>query len=107
MKKIFISMPMRDLLEDEIRRRQEKLLELAGEYLHEPVTLLESYVSSEHKYSALACLGEAIKRMDDADYVLFASGWGQARGCKIEMACAVSYGKKILLEDNGKVEEAE
>ena len=41
MKKIYVSMSMRDMFEDEIARRQEKLLELAGEYLHEPVMLIE------------------------------------------------------------------
>ena len=98
---------MREKFEDEIRREQEKMLELAGEFLHEAVELVENYLPPDYKYSPLTCLGSAIKAMDDADYVLFAGDWQEARGCKIEMACAVGYDKKILLEDNGKIEEAE
>ena len=105
MKKIFVSMPMRDLFEDEIARKQGKLLELAGEHLHDAVELIDSYLPEEHFRKPLACLGEAIKRMADADYVVFGEGWRDARGCKIEMACAANYGKKILLEDNGNLEE--
>ena len=105
MKKIFVSMPMRDLFEDELPRKQVKLLELAGEYLHEAVELIDSYFSAEYLRKPLESVGEAIKRMSDADYVVFGEGWNEARGCKIEMACAANYGKKILLEDNGNLEE--
>lgn len=95
---------MRDLFEDEIHRRQEKLLELAGEYLHEPVMLIENFIT-DSKYDPLECLGEGIKRMASADYVLFADGFRKSRRCQIELACAVKYGKQILLEDNNKIEE--
>ena len=98
MKKIFVSLPMRDKFEDEIRREQERLLEAAGEYLKEPVKLIDTYLT-EGKYDALECLGEAIKRMAGADYVMFGRGWDDARWCKIEMACALQYNKKILIED--------
>ena len=103
-KKIFVSLPMGKLHEDEIRRKQEKLLELAGEYLHEPVMLIENFIT-DSKYDPLECLGEGIKRMASADYVLFADGFMKASGCKIELACAVKYGKQILLEDKNKIEE--
>ena len=104
MRKIYVVMAMRDMFEDEIARRQEKLLELAGEFLHEPVMLIETYIRNE-KYNALECLGECIKRMAKADYVLFADGWENSRRSKIEMACALEYNKNILLEQNNKIEE--
>ena len=95
-KKIFVSLPMRDKFEDEIRREQNRLLEAAGEYLKEPVKLIETY-QTEGKYDALEFLSEAIKRMAGADYVMFGRGWDDARGCKIEMACALQYNKKIVM----------
>ena len=104
MKKIYVSMSMRDMFEDEIARRQEKLLELAGEYLHEPVMLIETFIKPE-KYNALECLGEGIKRMADADYVLLSEGWENGRRSTIEMACALKYNKKILIEHNNRIEE--
>ena len=97
-------MPMRDLFEDEIRSRQQKLLELAGEYLHNPVMLIDTFIT-EGKYNQLECLGECIKRMSSADYVLFAEGFNKSFTCQLELACALKYGKKILLEDNKKLEE--
>ena len=104
MRRIYISMPVRDLFEDEIHRKNEQLLELVGEYLHEAVELVDKCMDTA-KYSALECLGEDIKRMAGADYVLFADGWETERGGKIEMACALKYGKDILLEQNNKIEE--
>ncbi|MBQ7220777.1 MAG: hypothetical protein IJS28_07350 [Synergistaceae bacterium] len=104
MQKIFVSMPMRDLFEDEIRSRQETLLKKVGEYLGKPVMLVETFIN-DGKLTALECLGELIKRMAGADWVLFASGWETARGCKIEMACALQYNKKILLENGSIIQE--
>ena len=103
-KGIFVSLPMRDKFEDEIRKEQRRLLDAAGEYLKEPVRLIETY-QTEGKYDALESLGECIKRMTGADYVLFGRGWDDARGCKIEMACALQYNKKILLEDGNIIQE--
>ena len=103
-KKIFVSLPMRDKFEDEIRREQGRLLKAAGDYLKEPVTLIETYLA-DGKYDALECLGEAIKRMAGADYVMFSKGWENARGCKIEMSIALQYNKKILIEDGNIIQE--
>ena len=47
MQKIYVSMPMRGLFEDELRSRQETLLAKAGEYLEEPVTLVENIIKDE------------------------------------------------------------
>ena len=104
MKKIYVSMAMRNMFEDEIARRQEKLLELAGEYLHEPVMLIETFIKDK-KYTALECLGEGLKRMAEADYVLLSDGWENGRRSTIEMACALKYNKNILLEHNNRIEE--
>ena len=102
--KVFVSLPMRDLFEDEVRKEQQRLLELAGEYLNSPVTLIDTY-QANGKYDPLECLGEAIKRMARADCVLFGDGWENARGCEIEMACARKYGKKTLIEHGNLIQE--
>ena len=103
MKKIFISMPMREKTIEEISAEREKLLERAGEYLKAPVELVGNCLS--HELSPLECLGESIKRMATADYVLFADGYENARGCEIEFTCAQKYDKKILVEHGNKIEE--
>ena len=103
MTKIFISMPTTYKTEGEIRREQEELLMLAGEYLKEPVSLVETNIEDE--VSPLECLGESIKRMSEADCVIFSDCWEDARGCRIEYACARDYGKKILVEHGGGLQD--
>ena len=103
-KRIYISMPERDMFEDEKARSRERLLELAGEYLKEPVEAITKY-DAEKERSELEQLGESIKRMTKADYVLFSGDWRAERRTQIEMACALKYQKEILLEDNKKIEE--
>lgn len=104
MKRIYISFPERDMFEDEVSRRQEKLLVLAGEYLHEPVEAVKKY-DAESQLSELEQLGESIKQMSKADYVVISGNWRQDRRSKIEMVCAVEYKKAILIEDSNKLEE--
>ena len=41
-------------------------------------------------------LGKSIELLSDADVVYFASGWENARGCRIEHECAVEYGVDII-----------
>ena len=103
-KKIYIIYPERDMFEDEKAYRQEKLLELAGEYLHEPVEAIRKY-DAETQCSELEQLGESIQQMSKADYVLISGNWGSERRSKIETVCALEYKKAILMEDGNKIEE--
>ena len=103
-KKIYITYPERDMFEDEKARRQEKLLELAGEYLHEPVEAIKKY-DAELQHSELEQLGESLKQMSKADYVLISGDWRSERRNKIEAVCAIEYMKPILMEDGNRLEE--
>lgn len=107
MKNIFISFPMRGKSREEIEAERSRLLKLASEYLGEPVVLISSYLNENVK--PLVCLGENLKRMAEADYVLFRDGFETAeRGapeCRIEHLCARGYDKKILLEINNQIQE--
>ena len=95
MKKIFISMPMAGKGKDDILSEQENILALVGAELQCDVELVESFVDNED-YSPLEFLGESLKRMAKADYVVFAEGYEYARGCGIERICAEQYGLEIL-----------
>ncbi len=94
MTKIFISLPMKDKTRAEIITEQGRLLEVANVILDEPVMLVETYINEE--LSPLECLGENLKRMAHADYVLFGEGWIGSRDCMIERECAEKYGIPIL-----------
>ena len=43
--------------------------------------------------------------MNTADYVVFAEGYENARGCRIEYTCACEYDKKILKEHGNEIQE--
>ena len=104
MKKVFVSMPMRGKGKEEIVKERERLLALAANTLGEPVELVESYLG-QGDYKPLECLGESLKRMASADFVVFGRGWKDARGCRIEHTCALEYGVAILdVESSGELE---
>ena len=94
---------MRDKERSEILSGQKKALSSLTEYLNEHLSLIESFLDVDA--TPLECLGESIKRMSFADYVLFAEGWENARGCRIEHECANEYGKKIFCENEGRITE--
>jgi hypothetical protein len=57
------------------------------------VNIIDSYFDDSNiKHSPVWCLGESIKLMSDADYVVFCNGWEDARGCRIERTIANEYG---------------
>lgn len=48
----------------------------------------------------LDCLGDCIKKMSEANIVVFAPGWDKSRGCRVEHQCAVEYQlSTIMLKD--------
>lgn len=104
MKKVFVSMPMRDKERSEIVPAQKKALSALNAYLGKPLMLIETFI--DDKASPLECLGESIKRMSNADYVLFSEGWENSRGCRVEYECAKEYGLKIFFENEGNITEA-
>ena len=103
MKKVFVSIPMRDKERSEVISGQQKALSYLSEYLSEPLSLIETFL--DDNASTLECLGESIKRLSNADYVLFAEGWENARRCRIEHECAMEYGLKIFCEYEGSITE--
>lgn len=106
MKKIFISQPMKDKADEVILAEREKAIEIAKNHLGEDVEVIDSFFQgAPHDAKPLWFLGNAIELMSDADVVVFASGWQNARGCKIEHTCAVEYGIKIIKVCENKIIE--
>jgi hypothetical protein len=93
--KIFYSMPMAGLSDDEIHRARTSFLEMAKATFKEEPELIDSVVKNHEEKSALECLSESIGLMAQASAVFFAKGWEEARGCKIEYEVAKAYGLPI------------
>lgn len=104
MKKLFVSLPMRGLSEQEIKKRMNYLKSLVELELEEEVILIDTFIkdepdSKEINDVGLYYLGESIAEMAYADIVIFANDWMKARGCKVEYKAAIEYGVKILYEN--------
>ncbi len=100
--KIFIAQPMRHKSDEEIiEERVEITNKLKNElFAGEDVEILNSYMedftASHLKNKSLNYLGKSIQLLSEADYVFFAKGWKEARGCHIEHECAERYGINII-----------
>lgn len=104
MKKLFISQPMNGKTEEEILAVREKAIESAKRNLGEDVEVIDSYFEDynpENGCVPLKYLAKSLELLADADVAYFAKGWEDARGCKIENACAIAYGIDVI-EDYGE-----
>lgn len=87
---VFVSLPMRDRDVDEIGRRQRDILER----LCPPEDALinnihEALCPPDDNF--LWYLGLSIQQLGEADLVIFASDWREARGCRVEHAVCELY----------------
>ena len=92
MKKLFISPPMRGKTDEEILAERADAVQAAQDALGEEVEVIDSFFGTSDMSHALEYLGESLKLLAKADIAYFAPGWRDARGCKIEHACADAYG---------------
>lgn len=101
MKKVFVSMPMRGKGKEEIVKEQDRVLKLALGVLGIEGELAKSYLGEGHvNHTPLENMGESLKRMSGVDLVVFAKGWENARGCRIEHSCAIAFGVPFVEEDS-------
>lgn len=95
MMKAFISQPMRGKTADEIRAERQNMISALKEKCGDDVEVLDSFFV-DFNGNALAFIAKSIEVLSKADVAIFAAGWEDARGCRIEHECAVQYGIKVL-----------
>ena len=93
--KIFISIPMKGLSDEEIKKNFDDIkysLRLKYEDQYE-VEFLDSFVSEKcpAKNEPVWYLGKSLEVLADADIAYFAKGWNKAKGCRIENQAAYAY----------------
>lgn len=86
--KIFISQPMKDRTAEEIMQERDDIM---AKWTNKSVVFIDSFFCEPGKNSTDS-LGKSISLMSDADLVVFAPGWENARGCKVEHQVAGYYG---------------
>lgn len=97
MKKIYISQPMRGRSTDAIITECKALVADAAVALQtDEVEVLDTYLNGYTNKPPLRLLALALEKMADADAVIFAPGWRDARGCRVEHLAASEYGISII-----------
>jgi hypothetical protein len=92
MLQVFISQPMNRKTNEEIKEERMRIVSKISDILTEPFQVIDSFFeSAPHDAKPLWFLGKSIELLSSADLVYFSKGWENARGCRIEHACAVEY----------------
>lgn len=98
--KVFISQPMRDKTDEEIKAERKRITEqLRFIYLGQDVEIIDSFFEcAPYDAKPLWFIGKSIQLLANADLAYFAKGWQDNRGCRIEHICAKEYGVDITEE---------
>jgi hypothetical protein len=96
MKKVFISQPMRDLSDTEIKEERKAIKQtIIKEY--GDVEFIDSYFEgAPANANPMWFLGKSLELLSMADMAFFAKDWESARGCRIEHITAEEYGIEII-----------
>ena len=103
-KLFFISQPMADKTDVEIAAERTMVKERIKREINPAAIFIDSVLDREKikneiknknvKSESLYYLAESLKLLSTADMAVFATGWEEARGCRIEEAAANEYGIK-------------
>lgn len=99
--KLFVSIPFDGIKDKEdYRAKCQSLASRVETYLGHSIELVDGWI--DQSCSAAETLGKSIARMARANVVIFAKGWDQARGCRLENAVTQSYDEfvAVLYEEN-------
>ena len=104
MKKLFVSQPLKDKTMEEVVNTRAKLIFEAKEKLEEEVNVIDNLLIGDIYKDAtpLWYLGKSIELLSEADVVIFAPGWQNYRGCRIEHWCCEYYNIPII-ESKGEL----
>lgn len=103
-KLFFISQPMAGKTDVEIAAERTMIKERIKREINPAATFIDSVLDKNKvekeikdknvKSESLYYLAESLKLLSTADMAVFATGWEEARGCRIEEAAANEYGIK-------------
>lgn len=95
--KVFISQPMRGKSNEEILLERKQMIKKVNEIATEKPEVIDSFFeNAPAEANPLWFLGKSLELLSTADVAVFAKGWEDARGCRIEHECCVQYGIKII-----------
>lgn len=100
--RLFISCPMDNRTEDNIRKSFEKMQKIAEAYTGEKFKIVNPYIPKEPCGNAdrIKYLADSINLMAGADYFIAPTDFWKYRGCAIEEGVAEKYGLKCIFADS-------
>lgn len=95
--KVFISQPMNGRIDEEILNERYAIInELMKQYGND-ISIVDSFIESVPEDAApLWYLGKSLEFLSTADVAVFAKGWKNARGCRMEHEACVNYGIRVI-----------
>lgn len=93
---IYISLPISGLDPDQVRSRAEALRETLSSPLTQVITPFDVCPEKGLTYSQY--MGHDIQALLECDAIFMADGWQSSRGCRLEHAAALIYGKAVYTE---------
>ena len=95
--KVFISQPMRDKTDEQIKEERAKAVNRIKETYNEDVEIIDSFFeNAPHDAKPLWFLGKSLELLANADIAYFCKDWDKYRGCRIKNTCAKEYGIKVM-----------
>ena len=100
MKRVFISQPMRDKTDEEIKKERRAAIEHVKKVLGDDVEAIDSFFEGgPHDAKPLWFLGKSFQLLSGADVALFSGHWYEYRGCNLEHEAAKQDGIKVMYYD--------
>lgn len=100
MKKLFISQPMKDKTDTEIKEERNRIIDqVKNNYKEtgEEIEVIDSFFEgAPHDAKPLWFLGKSFELLSTADIAYFAKDWEKYRGCKMEHTACKEYGIEIM-----------
>lgn len=96
--KVFISQPMADKTDEEIKEERAKAIQTIKEkYPDANIDVLDSFFeTAPHDAKPLWFLGKSFEILSNADLAYFIGDWENYRGCKMEHMACRAYGIEIV-----------
>ena len=98
--KVFISQPMRDKTDEQIKAERNRAIEaIKAKYPNEEIEILDSFFeSAPHDANPLWFLGKSFQVLSNADLAYFIGDWDKYRGCQMEQMACKAYGIDTICE---------
>lgn len=96
---VFISQPMSNLSEEQIREQFEEASATVRKLLGPDAICVNAYTNLEptgNVNRGVAYMEYSLRVMAPCDYIYLADGWANSPGCRIEQLVAETYGLSIL-----------